>query len=1075
MSKIHHECELERHIVEQLAASGWQVGKSSSYDVARALYPEDVIGWIQESQAPAWEKLTKLNGAATEAAVLDRLVKTLESKDAGTVVVLRDGFSLAGAGNIKMSEALPEDERNETVLKRYAANRLRVVPQLRYSLDKGDEIDLAFFINGIPVATVELKTDFTQSVQAAMQQYRLDRPPKSEGSGRLEPLLAFKRGAVVHFAMSDSDIRMTTRLAGESTFFLPFNRGNDGAAGNPPGEPDAQGNPTYPVSYFWRHVLQKDNWLRIFHRFVLLERLEEKDATGKSHFKETLIFPRFHQWEGVTKMLDAVRLEGVGQPYLIQHSAGSGKTNTIAWMAHSLIRVRQPNGEPYFHSAIVVTDRTVLDRQLQDAITQIEHQTGVVKAIDREGSSLPKSQQLAQAMLEGTPIIVCTIQTFPYAQKLILGEKSLRDRRFAIIIDEAHSSTGGSTADDLRYVLTGQSEEEWEKLSKEEKLSVWQASRQRPGNASYFAFTATPKHSTLSLFGRPKNPGKPVAADNPPVPFHLYTMQQAIQEGFIRDVLENYTSYKVAFRIGAEFAKHAHDRVDEKSGKRALAKWLSLHPTNIAQKVELIIEHFRANVAMLLNGQAKAMVVTGSRASAVKYHLALEHYCKAKGYTGIQAMVAFSGDVPNTDATTKEILDTQYPENHQFNETNLNPGLKGRDMRKAFNTQEYRVMIVANKFQTGFDQPKLVAMYLDKKISGVEAVQTLSRLNRTYPGKDKTFVIDFANEPEEILSAFKTFYRDAQVSDVQDPNIVYDIKQRLDGMHIYEAGEVGAFGIAVVDKDVTHQKLYTLTQPATDRFNGKLKLLNDAIDKWDKAWRMAEENGDKQGMEAADVKRAEFAKERDALMIFSESLSKFVRTYEYVAQLVDFGDPALEAFANYARLLRKRLKGIAPEQVDLAGLKLTHYRVSQNGTLVGVGKEGEAPPLDPTTDNGLRDARDREKKYLSELVKKLNDAFGKDISDKDKVALAIHVSEKLRDDAVVMAQVQNNSREQAMKANLPQAAIQAIVGAMTTHNEMATKLLSDDITRDLFLSVVYELLKQDSTAAGLLTSVRGAE
>lgn len=1062
MSQIHHECELERHIIEQLAGTGWLVGKSSGYDQARALFLEDVIDWLQESQPQAWAKLSSLNGAGTEAAVLDRLVKTLASKDGGTVHVLRDGFAIAGGGTLAMSQALPEDDRNQTVLTRYAANRLRVVPQLRYSLDKGDEIDLAFFINGIPVATVELKTDFTQSVQAAMQQYRMDRPPKNEKTGRAEPLLTFKRGAVVHFAMSDSDIRMTTKLAGDSTFFLPFNRGNDGTAGNPPGD-----NGSYPVSYFWQRVLQKDNWLRIFQRFVLLERKEEQDALGKTYFKENLIFPRFHQWEGVTKMVDAVRLEGAGQPYLIQHSAGSGKTNTIAWMAHSLIRVRQADGEPYFHSVIVVTDRAVLDKQLQDAIAQIEHQTGVVCAIDRQTSSKPKSQQLAEAMLSGTPIIVVTLQTFPHAQKLILAEQSLRDRRFAIIIDEAHSSTGGSTADDLRYVLTGQSEEEWEKLSKEEKLSVWQSSRQRPGNASYFAYTATPKHSTLSLFGRPLKPELPPVKDNPPVPFHLYTMQQAIEEGFILDVLKNYTTYDVALRIGSAFAKQSDQRVDEKSAKRALAKWLSLHPTNVAQKVELIVEHFRSNVAHLLGGQAKAMVVTSSRASAVKYQLALEKYCQSKGYQNIQAMVAFSGEVPNL-----EVQDSQFADKHQFNETNMNPDLKGRDMRKAFATQEYQVMIVANKFQTGFDQPKLVAMYLDKKISGVEAVQTLSRLNRTYPGKDKTFVLDFANKAEEILAAFRTFYRDAQVTDVQDPNIVYDIKQRLDGMYLYEAREVEAFGEAVVSQYVTHQKLYSLTQPATDRFNGKLKALNDAIDQWDEAWRIAKDAGDEKAMADADIQRSEQAKARDALMIFSESLSKFVRTYEYVAQLVDFADPELEAFACYARLLRKRLKGIAPEQVDLGDLTLTHYKTSKGGTLTGVGIGEEQPELYGITDNGLRDARDREKKYLSELIEKLNDAFGKDISDKDKVAFAVHVSEKLRDDAIVMAQVQNNSRDQAMKANLPAATVATIVAAMNTHQSLATKLLSDEVTRDLFLAVVYEMLKKD-VSGDLVAAARG--
>jgi type I restriction enzyme R subunit len=1062
VSKIHHECELERHIVEQLAASGWLVGESTAYDRARALYPEDVIGWIRDSQPQAWEKLEKLNGAGTESAVLDRLAKTLENKDGGTINVLRRGFSVAGGGTIAMSQALPEDDRNATVIARYQANRLRVVPQLVYSLDTADRIDLAFFVNGIPVGTVELKTDFTQSVEAAMAQYRDDRPTRNDKTGRVEPLLAFRRGAVVHFAMSDSDIRMTTKLAGSSTFFLPFNRGNDGAAGNPPGE-----NGSYPVAWLWDRVLQRDHWLRIFHRFVLHERKEVQDAQGNVTFREGLVFPRYHQWEGVTALVEAVRAEGAGQPYLIQHSAGSGKTNTISWTAHELIRIRRADGEPYFHSVVVVTDRTVLDKQLQDAIAQIEHQTGVVRAIDSETSSLPKSQQLAQAMLAGTPIIVCTLQTFPHAQKLILGEQSLRDRRFAVIIDEAHSSTGGSTADDLRYVLTGQSEDEWETLSPEARLSVWQSSRQRPGNASYFAFTATPKHSTLSLFGRPRDPSKPVSADNPPAAFHTYTMQQAIEEGFILDVLRNYTGYKTAFRIGTQFAESDDKRVDKKSAGRALAKWLSLHPTNIGQKVELIVEHFRANVSHLLGGQAKAMVVTSSRAAAVKYHLELDRYCKARHYDDVHAMVAFSGEVPN-----KDVADSLHPDSQSFNETNLNPELKGRDMRRAFDSKDYRVMIVANKFQTGFDQPKLVAMYLDKKVSGVEAVQTLSRLNRTYPGKDKTFVIDFANEPAEIEKAFRTFYRDAQVSDVQDPSIVYDIKQKLDATLLYETAEVQAFAAAIVDSNVTHQKLFSLTQAPTDRFNSRLKGLTDAIDAWEQAWRNAHGKGDEKGMAAADAQRAELSKERDELMIFSEGLNKFVRTYEYVAQLVDFGDPILEGFASFARLLRKRLKGITAEQVDLADLTLTHYKVRAGEGLSGISIAAEPQALYPVTDNGLRDARDREKAYLSEMIERLNDAFGKEISDQDQVALAVHVSEKLRDNAVVMAQVQNNDKAQAMKANLPAAAVQAIVEAMNTHSTLATKLLSDEVTRGVFLDVVYELLKRES-GAGLFDAARG--
>lgn len=1071
MSQLHHECQLERHIVEQLAASGWQVGTAAGYDPARALFPDDVAAWLQCSQPEAWDKLTRLNGANTRTAVLDRLVKVLEAKDGGTVTVLRDGFAMAGSGTLQMSEGLPEDGRNDTVKARYACNLLRVVPQVRYSLDSQNVIDLVFFINGLPVATVELKTDFTQSVEAAIQQYKDDRPPKSPTSGRAEPLLAFKRGAVVHFAMSDSLIYMTTRLAGASTFFLPFNQGNHGAAGNPPGALKADGLPTYPVSYLWREVLQKDNWLRIFQRFVLLEKKEVKDTKGHTAIKETLIFPRFHQWQAVTQMTQAVRREGVGQPYCIQHSAGSGKTNTIAWIAHSLIRLRHSDGTPFFHSVIVVTDRQVLDKQLQEAITQIEHQSGVVRAIDRETSSLSKSQQLAEAMLSGTPIIVCTLQTFPYAQKAILGERSLSDKRFAVVIDEAHSSTGGSTANDMRYVLTGKSEEEWEKLDKNERLSVWQSSRQRPANVSYFAFTATPKHSTLMLFGRPRDTAQPVGKDNPPVPFHLYTMQQAIEEGFILDVLKNYTSYQVAYRLGVELVKAVDARVDETTGKRTLAKWMSLHPTNVGQKVQLIVEHFRANVARLLNGQAKAMVVTSSRASAVSYQRWLEKYCKAQGYTDLHAMVAFSGDVPNRDAQTNVLIADDLPADHPFSEVNMNPGLKGRDMRKAFDTADYQVMIVANKYQTGFDQPKLVAMYVDKKLSGVEAVQTLSRLNRTFAGKDKTYVLDFVNEAEEILAAFKLYYRDAQVSDVQDANVVYDLKQTLDARHIYEPHEVEQFGAAVVNAKLTHEQLFALTQPATDRYNQQLKAFNAQLDHWEAVWAKAKNDDNQPGMREAEAYRAEASKARDELLIFASSLSKFVRNYEYIAQLIDFGDPALEAFAGFARLLRKRLQGVGADQVDLAGLQLTHYRINTDKRLTGVTPDGKTPALDPITQNGMREGRDKQKAYLAELIEKLNNAFGKDISDTDKVALAVHVSERLRADKVVMAQVENNPKDQAMKANLPTAAVQIIVSAMQSHQTMATKLLSDETTRNLFLDVVYDILKRDN-GGDLIAAVR---
>lgn len=1063
MTTSHREIHFEEHLVGHLAASGWLVGVHEHYDRARALYPEDVVDWIQDCQPETWAKLSRLHGADTESAVLDRLAKTLDSKTGGTINVLRRGFGMAGGGTIQMSQPLPEDRRNEMVTRRYAANRLRVVRQVRYSLDSENAIDLVLFINGIPVATMEIKTDFTQSVEAAKAQYRTDRRPKNSMNGRMEPLLSFRRGAVVHFAMSDSEVYMTTKLDGDSTYFLPFNQGYEGGAGNPPNQEG------YPVSYMWEQVLKKDNWLRIFHRFVLLERKEDETAQGGIRHKESIIFPRFHQWEAVTQMMDRVHEEGPGHQYLIQHSAGSGKTNTISWTAHELIRLRHDDGSAYFDSVIVVTDRAVLDAQLQEAISQIEHQQGVVRAIDRETSSISKSQQLAEALFSGTPIIVVTIQTFPYAMEAILTEQSLVDKCFAVIMDEAHNSQTGSTANKLRQALALKSRVDMAEMTPDEILEQIQKVRGLPKNVSHFAFTATPKHSTMMLFGRPADPSRPASSDNLPVAFHTYSMQQAIEEDFILDVLQNYASYATALRLGEEFV--ADTRVDTRFARRALARWLSLHPTNVAQKVELIIEHFHSKVAHLLHGQAKAMVVTSSRAAAVKYKLAFDRYVEKKGYRGIRSLVAFSGQILGRNINDDLF---HYPEEESFTEENMNPDLRGRDLRRVFNTPEYQVMLVANKFQTGFDQPKLVAMYLDKKISGVEAVQTLSRLNRTYPGKDKTFVLDFVNKPEEIVAAFRTYYRNARISDIQDPNIVYDMKARLDEMQIYETEEVRQFGIAITDPEVTHAKLFSLTQPATDRFNGRMKMLNDAIDLCEREFLFAEQRGDEFGAEKADARRSEHTKARDELLIFSEGLTKFVRTYEYVAQLVDFGDPPVEAFAAYAKLLRKRLKGITPEQVDLSSLQLTHYKIIGKG-LVGTDlKNGEVKLLDPNSGEGGRDPRDRERAYLSQLIKKLNDAFGKEITDKDKVAFAVHISEKVRDNDTVMAQVRNNPMEQAMRADLPAAVTKAIVEAMGSHQTMAKRLLSDEVTRNLFLTVIYEMLKGD-VSSDLLLHARGTK
>ena len=1037
----HKEIYFEDFIVDYLSKNGWLVGDAEKYDRGRALYPEDVIGYIQESQPDAWAKLEKLHGGQTEKILLDRLVKTLESQ--GTLEVIRRGINVAGGGKLTICQSHPEDDRNEQVIKRYKANRLRVVRQLKYSPDQELALDLAFFVNGIPVATAELKSDFTQSVEDAIWQYRKDRQPKDKQTGRNHPLLTFKRGALVHFAVSTSEIYMTTRLEGAKSFFLPFNLGNDGAAGNPPAT-----DGKYAVSYWWEQILKPDNWLRIFHRFMLVEKREKQHADGRQYFQETMIFPRYHQWESVTQLISTVREEGPGHRYLIQHSAGSGKTNSISWTCHDLIRLRDQEGNKYFDSVIVITDRMVLDAQLQDAIQQIDHQMGVVKAIDRESSSLPKSQQLAEALINRTPIIVVTLQTFPHAMEAILSETSLKDRKFAVIIDEAHTSQTGASASKLRAVLALDKDEDMASMTSDEILLRLQEVKKFPPNVSYFAFTATPKHTTLTLFGRPDNPSKPIDDENPPRPFHIYSMQQAIDEEFILDVLRYYTSYRVAFKLGEEVEKDR--RVDSKQAKRKLARWMSLHPTNVAQKVEFIVEHFRNNVAHRLNGQAKAMVVTGARAAAVKYKLEMDRYVLEKGYENVSAMVAFSGKIGGGEVDPALV-------GQEFDEFNMNPGLKGRDHRRAFDTNDYNVMIVAQKFQTGFDQPKLMAMYLDKRVSGVEAVQTMSRLNRTFPGKDKTYVIDFANEPQDILSDFQVFYKEARIEEVQDLDVIYDIKVQLDKHYIYTPEEVRQLGEEITRPEPRQPQLMAITDPATQRFNVRLKELNENAGKWEEEFQRCHEAGDEAGAAKADMERGELATERDGLMKFKEGLGRFVRFYEYVAQLIDLGDAELESFAAYARLLRNRLKGINPDEIDLKGLKLTHYAIVDPRTLGGVAGAGKGLY---GTKGELGDPRDRERAFLSELIEKLNELFGEGLTEKDKVMFAVHISEKLRANETVMAQVQNNPKEQALKADLHEAATDAIVEALASHKDIAERLLSDTDAKNIFVELLYDILSK---------------
>ncbi|BAZ92614.1 type I site-specific restriction-modification system, R subunit [Thiohalobacter thiocyanaticus] len=1042
------ELVFQQAIVDDLTADGWLEGNPNAYDRELALYPEDLLAWLHDTQPEAVTKLTKFYHDKTDQMLLKRAAEQMDKH--GSLHVLRHGFKDRGA-KIRHCQFRPDHGLNPDTLARYGANRLRVVQEVSYSPHAKEgynpRLDLVLFVNGIPVATLELKSEFKQSVDNAKRQYRRDRPPRAPKSNKVEPLLAFKRRALVHFAVGLEEVWMTTKLEGEDTFFLPFNRGYDGGAGNPP-------NPEgYATDYLWKQVFQRDAWLDILGRIVHLQREEKEDWQGKRYTKETLIFPRFHQWDAVNKLVATARHEGPGHKYLIQHSAGSGKSNSIAWTAHRLASLHDEQDQRVFDSVIVITDRTVLDDQLQETIYQFEHAEGVVRRISREEGEGSKSAQLAEALAEQSRIIIVTIQTFPFVLEAIQQQTALKERRFAVIADEAHSSQTGATARKVREVLMAEQLEEDAEITGEDVLDATLAARSQATNISYLAFTATPKAKTLELFGRPPDPTRPVAGDNLPEAFHVYTMQQAIEEGFILDVLRRYTTYQMAFKL--EQAQGSPDEeVDKGKAANRIYRWVKLHPWNIEQKVAVIVDHFRKHVGHLLNGQAKAMVVTDSRKAAVRYKLALDKYVTEQGYTDVHALVAFSGDVEDSDSGPEP-----------FNERNMNPSAKGQDLRDAFDTDTYQVMIVANKFQTGFDQPKLCAMYVDKKLSGVDCVQTLSRLNRTYPGKEEPFVLDFVNKPEDVLEAFRPYYRTAELESVSDPNLVYDLQHKLDEAHIYQWQEVRAFADAFFDPKQTQDKFSYHTRPAVDRFKDRYKTAIQAIKASQKAEREAEKSGDTVELTNArkDLKAA--GEVKDALDLFKKNLGSFVRFYEFMSQIVDYDDRELEQFSVYARHLRPLLREERlDEDIDITSLQLSHYRlkkIAEQELKIQEQEEGEYK-LKGIDGLGSGAVRDPEKERLSRIIKRLNELFaGENLSDNDRIHYMNTIKNRVMENTTVVQQLENNTADQVMLGDYPNAVEDAVMESLQTHSDMAGQLLQNNSVSIAFARLLLEVILKE--------------
>jgi type I restriction enzyme, R subunit len=966
------------------------------FDAKVGLDTVELYSFIDLTQGREWGNLVKAHGGDEENArrrFTQRLAQQIDER--GTVDVLRHGVRDQNV-DIRLSYRKPAFGVALELVAHYDANRLTVTRQLPYDPDSGKTLDLCLFVNGIPVATAELKNHLTgQNVEQAISQYRTDRDPKNVTLGRR---------ALVHFAVDPDAVAMTTKLEGKSTRFLPFNLGHNLGKGNPP-------NPHgHKTSYLWERVWEKDAWLDILHRFIHVDR-PEKGSLAARRAAETVIFPRFHQWDAVRKIEADAGISGAGHSYLIQHSAGSGKSNTIAWTAYRLSTLHTLDDRKVFDKVVVITDRVILDRQLQDTIYQFEHARGVVVKIDKD------SQQLADALSgEQARIIITTLQKFPYVVEKI---GTLPARNYAVVIDEAHSSQGGEAAKDLHLALGAGEEQELTAAEAEDAgllaaaidpvedvLARTAGARgAHQSNLSYFAFTATPKGRTLELFGR-LNPQTQVHE-----PFHLYSMRQAIEERFIMDVLESYTTYKTFWKI--EKRTEEDPEYDSKKARRAIARFVSLHPTHLAQKAEIIVEHFRQHTSKQMGGAAKAMVVTSSRLHAVRYKQNIDKYIKAKAYDDIRTIVAFSGRIDDGSGLP-------------LSEASMN-GFPESRTAEQFATPDYHVMIVAEKFQTGFDQPLLHTMYVDKVLVGLAAVQTLSRLNRIHPLKTSTFVLDFRNETEDIVEAFEQ-YHGCTVAPPTDPNMLWDTRRRLDDFDVLRPEEVEAAMPALLGTTALDGKRsamsYAALAPGKERFD---------------------QLGDEEQLE------------------FREVLKRFVRTYSFVAQIAAFTDPKLERDYVYCRALSSYLRDTRTvERLDLgADVELTHLRhqMTYSGEL---SLTSEIREVRSFYGEGKGSQQELELEHLSSIIEVLNERFGSDLTQTDKL-LFDQFEESWVADSELADQALNNSMEN-FRLVFDRKFLQTIITRVDANDEIFKRVLDDEEFKEtlgeFYLRKVYERLRE---------------
>lgn len=998
------EAAIEQNLIN---TGGYTAGDPKTYSKELGFFKDEILDFLQKSQPKKWDKISAIHGEQADKRVLQRLYKELDLR--GALDVLRKGFVDYGV-RFQLAYFQPVSGLNPDAQEMYQLNSLKVYRQVYYSEKNKNSVDLVLGLNGLPVATLELKNQFTgQNVNHAKKQYKDTRDPK-------EILFNFKKRALVHFSVDQDEVFMATRLEGSKTYWLPFNQGNNNGKGNPISK-----DGDYRTAYLWNYILQRDSWMEILQRFIHLQ-TDEVINNGKVYKKEKMIFPRYHQLDAVRAITQDVLQHGAGKNYLVQHSAGSGKSNSIAWLAYRLTSLHNQANERIFDSVIVVTDRRVLDQQLQNTIYQFEHKQGVVQRIDKD------STQLADAISTGANIIITTLQKFPFVLDKV---GAIPNREYAVIIDEAHSSQGGEASKKMKEVLgvikaeekQSQTQEPYPKYGEgnDDEVVLDQdmvntyieksaKARGQQSNVSFFAFTATPKYKTLQVFGAKDEEGKPK-------PFHLYSMRQAIEEGFILDVLQNYTTYELYFKLTK--AIEEDPQLNKKKAARAIGKYVSLHPHNLAQKTEIIIEHFRAVVAKKIGGKAKAMLVCGSRPHAKRYFEEFNKYIKAKGYQNeLKIIVAFSG----------KLTDDNYPDG--VLESQLN-GFKEKELPQMFDKEEYKILIVADKYQTGFDQPLLHTMYVDKKLSGVKAVQTLSRLNRMNPGKEDTFVLDFTNDRETIFHSFQPYYEVTTVTDETDVNHLYDLKVRLDDFRIYTQEEIDGFANVYFNPDTNlnrakHQKyLYSFTDPAVERY-----------------------------------KEVETEEKQDE---FKKSIRSWTNLYSFLAQIMPFIDTDLEKFYAYAKLLQTRLpKKDLSERFHLADeVALEYYRlekIKEGSIELLKGEEGE---LSGTTEAGLKRTKEEEA-LLSEIVSILNDRFGTEFEEADKLFFD-QIEAELMDDEKLQIQAKVNQLD-TFKYAFEDMFMDKLIGRMDQNKDIFEKILADkmfgDLVKELMMKKIYRKLNE---------------